>query len=51
MKTKKDAKWVIKEIRKHLPIGGSHRPYHCDCSADMVYYLDKIEEKLNRRKK
>jgi hypothetical protein len=42
---KKGAEWVIREIRKDLPFYSS-RKNKCDCSADIVYRLSKIEQKL-----
>lgn len=49
-KKPKDAYWVLRQIRKHLPLGGFCSTRTCECSADIVYYLNQIEEKLRNNK-
>ena len=44
---KKDAKWVIKKIYDKLPFCSGRT---CDCSADLVYYLEQIEKELENGK-
>ena len=46
-KVKKDAEWVLKEIEKHLPFEGQN---YCDCSADLVYYIQQVRRELRRKK-
>ena len=44
----KGALWSIKQIRKYLPFSPGYR---CDCSADCVYYLDIILDKLEKKRR
>jgi hypothetical protein len=43
----KDAKWAIRQIYNILPFGSSR---NCDCSADLVYHLEKLENRLKKSK-
>ena len=45
---KQTAEWVLQELEKHLPFQGSN---YCECSADLVYYIEQIRKELKRGKK
>ena len=42
--------WTVRQIRKKLPLQSHRRGSDCECSADLVYYLEEILNKIERAK-